>query len=67
MNDTTLDHSYTYKINKKDILFTGFTLVQDDRIPQFVLDLIENDEWIHSGIHVDPKIPDKHRRRNNQH
>ena len=67
MNDTTLDHSYTYKINKKDILFTGFTLVQDDRIPPFVLDLIENDEWINSGIHVDPKIPDRHRRRNNQH
>jgi hypothetical protein len=65
MINNELNHTYTYKIHKKDILFTGFTLIKDDRIPPFILELIENDEWINSGIHVDPKIPDKHIRRNN--
>jgi hypothetical protein len=58
-----LDHHYVYNIKKKDLLFTGYTLINDDRIPQFVLDLIETDEWINSGIHVDPNIPNKEQRR----
>ena len=52
MNSKELDHEYTYPIKKKWLLFSGFNLTDDDRIPTTILQQIEDNEYINSTIKI---------------